>query len=417
MAKLGLTLCDPMDCSTLGFPDLHYLLEFARTYVHWVNDAIQLCHPLLPPSPPAFNVSQHQNSFQWVSSLYQVVKVLEHQLFFFKPIKCWKLVMEISLAFLKSLYDMRDSGEIPCLEFYPQRFTGTPIPHVNQHILRRAHVGWARLIPWLGPSWRALGSPKTAEGESGSRERGGLGTRDSFMIQLQSDPVRRLFSCSKGGLFIWKKPVYCLFCFFFFFNSWNFLFPLLNPMESTQTLGIKLPPFRACPHFGKPGWSVVSLKRGCCLCLAGVQGSCEEAGSPQRGPAWGEEGEPKWAGRAATPSGTEWQGLSLLTHGVTGAGLRRGDWCPHLIPDPSARSKALCFIQLPKIRQFCSWLWALQSCLAYSRERVGAWGLKYYHLWCQLVGKKMEIGTGIVGLLKVHHEEPLFSWMQNRAWV
>ena len=151
-------------------------------------------------------------------------------------------------------------------------------------------------------------------------------------------------------------------------------------MESPQTLGIKLPPFRACPHFGKPGWSVVSLKRGCCLCLAGVQSSCEEAGSPQRGPAWGEEGEPKWAGRAAIPSGTEWQGLSLLTHGVTGAGLRRGDWCPHLIPDPSARSKALCFIQLPKVRQFCSWLWALQSCLAYSRERVGAWGLKYYHL-------------------------------------
>ena len=35
------TLCDPMNCSTSGFPILHYLLEFAQTHVHWVGDAIQ----------------------------------------------------------------------------------------------------------------------------------------------------------------------------------------------------------------------------------------------------------------------------------------------------------------------------------------------------------------------------------------
>ena len=39
-------LCDPMDCSTPGFPVLHFLLEFAQTYVHWINDAIQPSHPL-----------------------------------------------------------------------------------------------------------------------------------------------------------------------------------------------------------------------------------------------------------------------------------------------------------------------------------------------------------------------------------
>ena len=50
----------------------------------------------------------------------------------------------------------------------------------------------------------------------------------------------------------------------------------------------------------------------------------------------GEAGEPKWAGRATTPLGTEQQGLLLLTHRVTGAGLRRVHWCPHLIPDPRA---------------------------------------------------------------------------------
>ena len=50
VTKLCLTLCDPMDCSTPGFPVPHYLLEFAETHVHWVGDAIQPSHPLLPPS-------------------------------------------------------------------------------------------------------------------------------------------------------------------------------------------------------------------------------------------------------------------------------------------------------------------------------------------------------------------------------
>ena len=51
----------------------------AQTYVHWVGDAIQPAHPLLSPFPPAFNLSQHQDLFQWVSSLHQVAKVLELQ--------------------------------------------------------------------------------------------------------------------------------------------------------------------------------------------------------------------------------------------------------------------------------------------------------------------------------------------------
>ena len=74
------TLCNPMDYSAPGFPVLHYFLEFAQTHVHWVGDAIQPSHPLLSPSPPAFNLSQHQGLFQWVSSLHQVARVLELQL-------------------------------------------------------------------------------------------------------------------------------------------------------------------------------------------------------------------------------------------------------------------------------------------------------------------------------------------------
>ena len=69
------TLCDPKDLSTPGSSVLHYLPEFAQTYVHWVNDAIQPSNPLSPPSP-AFSLSQQQGLFQRVSSSHQVVKVL-----------------------------------------------------------------------------------------------------------------------------------------------------------------------------------------------------------------------------------------------------------------------------------------------------------------------------------------------------
>ena len=69
----------PMDCSTPGFPVLLYLLEFAQTHVHWVNDAIQWSHPLLPSPPPALDFSQHQGLFQCVDSSHQVAKVLELQ--------------------------------------------------------------------------------------------------------------------------------------------------------------------------------------------------------------------------------------------------------------------------------------------------------------------------------------------------
>ena len=78
------TLCHPMDCSKPGFPVLHYLPELAQTHVCWVDDATQPSHPLLPPYPPALNLSQHQGLFQWVGSLNQVPKLklqLQHQSF------------------------------------------------------------------------------------------------------------------------------------------------------------------------------------------------------------------------------------------------------------------------------------------------------------------------------------------------
>ena len=70
-----LTLCDPMECSTPGFPVHHQLLELAQTHVHWVGDAIQPSHPLSSPSPHTFSLSQHQGLFKWDNSLHSVAQV------------------------------------------------------------------------------------------------------------------------------------------------------------------------------------------------------------------------------------------------------------------------------------------------------------------------------------------------------
>ena len=54
--------------------------SFTQTHVYWVSETVLPSHPLMSPYPPAFNLSQHQGLFHWVSSLHQVAKVLEFQL-------------------------------------------------------------------------------------------------------------------------------------------------------------------------------------------------------------------------------------------------------------------------------------------------------------------------------------------------
>ena len=61
-----------MDCSTPGFPVLHYLLELAQTHVHWVSDVIQPFHSLPLSSLPSLNLSQHQGLSQCVGLSHQV---------------------------------------------------------------------------------------------------------------------------------------------------------------------------------------------------------------------------------------------------------------------------------------------------------------------------------------------------------
>ena len=92
-----------MDCNMPGFPVLHQFLELGQTHVHRVSDAIQPSHPLLSPSPLAFNLSQHQALFQIIGSLHQVAKVLELQLQKFPMnIQDWFTLELASLIFLQS---------------------------------------------------------------------------------------------------------------------------------------------------------------------------------------------------------------------------------------------------------------------------------------------------------------------------
>ena len=100
------TLCDPIDCSTPGLPVHHQLLELAQTQVHQVGEAIQPSH-LLSPSPPAFNLSQHQGLFQWVSSFHQVAKWSYH------TIKLGKSRPRgINYAFKKSSYPISPFNQL-----------------------------------------------------------------------------------------------------------------------------------------------------------------------------------------------------------------------------------------------------------------------------------------------------------------
>ena len=89
------TLSEPMDYSTPGLPVHYQLPEFTQTHVHWVGDAIQLSHSLSFPSPPTINLSQDSGLFQWVSSSYQVAKVLKFQLQY----QCFEWIFRTDLFF------------------------------------------------------------------------------------------------------------------------------------------------------------------------------------------------------------------------------------------------------------------------------------------------------------------------------
>ena len=79
VAQLCPTFCDPMDCSTPGLPVHQQLPEFTQTHVHWVSDAIQSSHSVIPFSSHLQSFPA-QGLFKWLSSLRHVAKVLEFQI-------------------------------------------------------------------------------------------------------------------------------------------------------------------------------------------------------------------------------------------------------------------------------------------------------------------------------------------------
>ena len=93
-------LLQPMDCSTPGCPVLHYLPEFTQVHVHWVGDVIQPSHPLLFSSPSAFNLSQHQNLFQWKESW--TIKKAEHQRIDAFKLWCWRRLLRVPWIWKRS---------------------------------------------------------------------------------------------------------------------------------------------------------------------------------------------------------------------------------------------------------------------------------------------------------------------------
>ena len=141
----------PLDCSTPGFPILHYFPEFVQTHVHWVSDAVQLSHPL-SPSSLALNLSLHQGRFQWVGSSYQVAKVLELQHQSFQWIQGW---FPLGLTGLTSLLSKGFSRVFFSTIVWKHQFFGAqpslwPDSHML-YIIHKSHKqkskNWDQLVP------------------------------------------------------------------------------------------------------------------------------------------------------------------------------------------------------------------------------------------------------------------------------
>ena len=153
VTQSSLTLCDPMDSSTPGFPVLDQLPKLAQTHVHLVCDAIQPSHPLSSPSPPALDLSQHQGLFKWVSSSHQVVKVWSFS-FSISPFNEYSGLMSFRMDWfdllavqgtIKSLLQHHISKEsiLRCSAFFivqlshPYMTTGKTIALTRRHMLAK----------------------------------------------------------------------------------------------------------------------------------------------------------------------------------------------------------------------------------------------------------------------------------------
>ena len=125
-----------MDCSMPGFLVLHCLPEFAQTHVRWVSDTIQPSHPLSSPLTPAFNLSQHQGLFQWVTSSYQVEK-------------CWSLTISPSnehsglISFRMDWFDLLASPRV--FSSLLQSQSEASVVELKSTVRKNRHLLWTQL--------------------------------------------------------------------------------------------------------------------------------------------------------------------------------------------------------------------------------------------------------------------------------
>ena len=131
---------------TPRFPVLSYLLGFAQTHIHWVGDAIQPSHLLLPSSPPVLNLSQYQGLFQWTGSSNQVAKVLklQHQSF------QWVLRVVKFVHFTKCLPE-------GCVGLKSSQYCAHQAMQPGAEIFPEAGLPYISLRHWDLPSWAPIG--------------------------------------------------------------------------------------------------------------------------------------------------------------------------------------------------------------------------------------------------------------------
>ena len=192
-------LCHPMDCSTPGFPVHHQYPELAQTHVHLVSDAIQPSHPLSSPSLPAFNLSQHQGLFQWVTCLHQVAKVL---------------VLQLQHQSFSNNYSGLISFRMDWLDFQ-----GT-LKSLLQHHSSKASIFWCSVFFIV-----QLSHPYMTTGKTIALTRRTLvGKLESLLFNMLSRLVTVFLPRSKHLLISWlqspcsdfgaqKKVCHCFYCF------------------------------------------------------------------------------------------------------------------------------------------------------------------------------------------------------------
>ena len=143
--QLCLTLCNSMDCSIPGIPVLHHL----QTRVHRVSDAIQPSHPLLSPSPPTFNLSQHQDLFRWVSSLHQLAKIAASASVLPMNMKDWFPWGWTSWIALKSKEFSRvfSNTTVQKHQFFSAQTSLRPYSHIHTWLLEKPYI-WLYGFCW-----------------------------------------------------------------------------------------------------------------------------------------------------------------------------------------------------------------------------------------------------------------------------